>query len=51
MKNYIRPTFAVVEIDLTPLMVTVSLSFTGGETSNEEDVQASSYRSNLWSED
>ncbi len=42
----------VVEVETSSLM-DVSLSFCsrGATTSNEEDIQAASYRSNLWSED
>ena len=51
MKKYIRPTMIVVEVETTSLM-DVSLSFCskGYTTNNEEDIQAASYRSNLWEE-
>ncbi|MBP5346060.1 MAG: hypothetical protein J6Y99_07585 [Bacteroidales bacterium] len=52
MKKYIRPIFAVVEIETSQLMAE-SLSFCskGLTTDNENEIQATTYRSNLWTED
>ncbi len=51
MKKYIRPTMIVVEVETSSLM-DESLSFCskGYTTDKEEDIQAASYRSNLWEE-
>ena len=52
MKKYIRPAMIVVEVETSSLMEMSSLSFCskGNTTDKEEDIQAASYRSNLWEE-
>ena len=49
MKKYIRPTMTIVELDTTDI-IALSMQFCsqGAEITQEEEVQAASYRSSLW---